>query len=43
MPKTIDILVDYCVKNIIPPIPVLGEYFGPENVCNCNEDDLVLF
>ena len=30
MPKTIDILVDCFVKNIIPPIPVLADYFGSE-------------
>ena len=40
MPKTIDILVDCCVKNIIPPIPVLADYFGSENLCNYNEDDI---
>jgi hypothetical protein len=42
MPKTIDILVDGCVKNIIPPIPVLADYFGYENLYNYNEDDLCI-
>ncbi len=40
MPKTIDILVDCCVKNTIPPIPVLANYFGSEKLYNYNEDDL---
>jgi hypothetical protein len=40
MPKTINILVDCCVKNIIPPIPVLADYSESEKLCNCNEDDL---
>ena len=40
MPKTIDILVDCCVKNTIPPIPVLADYFGSENLYNYNEDDI---
>ncbi len=26
--------------NIIPPIPVLADYFGSENLCNYNEDDI---
>ncbi len=44
MPKTIDILVDCYVKNIISPVPVLADDFGSENSCNYNEDDIyVLF
>ncbi len=34
-----------CVKNIIPSIdsiPVLADYFGSENLCNYNEDDICI-
>jgi hypothetical protein len=32
VPKKFDILVDCC--DIIPPFPVLADYFGAENLCN---------
>jgi hypothetical protein len=37
MPKTIDVLVDCCVKNIIPPIPVLADYFGSDIITERNK------
>ncbi len=40
MPKTIDILVYCCDQNIIPPVPVLADYFGSDSECNYNEDDI---
>ena len=41
MPKTIDILVYHCCEqNIIPPVPVLADYFGSDSLCNYNEDDI---
>ena len=40
MPKTIDILVYCCEQNIIPPVPVLVDYFGSDSLCNYNEDDI---
>ena len=39
MPKTIDILVYCCDQNIIPPVPVLADYFGSDSFCSYNEDD----
>ena len=32
MPKTIDNLVECCLQNIIPPVPVLADYFGWDNI-----------
>ena len=42
MTKTIDNLVEYCLQNIIPPIPVLADYFGWDNLHNYNEDNICL-
>ena len=40
MPKKIDILVYCCDNNIIPPVPVLADFFGSDSLCNYNEDDI---
>ena len=32
MPKTIDDLVECCFKNTLPPVPVIADYFGMENL-----------
>ena len=42
MPKTIDNLVECCLQNIIPPVPVLADYFGWDNLHNYNEDTICL-
>ena len=42
MTKTIDNLVECCLQNIIPPIPVLADYFGWDNLHNYNEDNICL-
>ena len=42
MPKTIDDLVECCLQNIIPPVPVLADYFGWDNLHNYNEDTICL-
>ena len=28
MPKSIDDLVECCLENVVPPIPVLADYFS---------------
>ena len=38
MPKTIDLLEKACTLDVIPPLPVLADYFGLENMKN--EDNL---
>ena len=40
MPKTIDDLVECCLQNIIPPVPVLADYFGWNNLHN---EDTICF
>ena len=42
MPKTIDDLVECCLQNIIPPVPVLADYFCWDNLHNYNEDTICL-
>ncbi len=34
MPKTIDDLVKCCMLDIIPPLPVIADYFGLGNIDN---------
>jgi hypothetical protein len=42
MSKTIDDLVECCLANVIPPIPVLADYFGWDNLHNFDEDNIFL-
>ena len=34
MPKTIDDLVKCCMLDIMPPLPVIADYFGLDNIDN---------
>ena len=34
MPKTIDDLVKCCMLDIMPPLPVIADYFGLNNIDN---------
>ena len=34
MPKTIDYLLKCCMLDIIPPVPVVADYFGLDNTDN---------
>ena len=34
MPKTIDDLLKCCMSDIIPPVPVVADYFGLDNTDN---------
>ena len=36
MPKTIDDLVKCCMLDIMPPLPVIADYFGLNNIDNPN-------
>ncbi len=36
MPKSIDDLVNCCMLNIVPPMPVIADYFGLDNIENWN-------
>ena len=42
MPKTIDNLVDCCYQNILPPIPIIADYFGMENLMKNDLDELCI-
>ncbi len=34
MPKTIDDLIKCCMLDIMPPLPVIADYFGLDNIDN---------
>ena len=34
MPKSIDDLVNCCMLDIVPPMPVIADYFGLDNIEN---------
>jgi hypothetical protein len=36
MPKTIDDLVKCCMLDILPPMPVIADYSGLDNIENSN-------
>ena len=40
MPKTIDTLEECCHADKMPPIPVLADYFGLDNLSN--EDNMII-
>ena len=40
MPKTIDMLEECCLANVVPSIPVLADYFGVDNLNN--EDNICI-
>jgi len=42
MTKTIDDLVKYCMLDIIPPLPVIADYFGIENASNIENLSTIL-
>jgi hypothetical protein len=42
MSKTIEDLVECCQANVIPPFPVLADYFGWDNLHNFNEGNICL-
>ena len=39
MEKTSDILIECCYKDLIPPIPVIADYFG---IAYRNEEDMCI-
>jgi hypothetical protein len=43
MSKTIDDLEECCNQNLIPPIPVLADYFGLHNLSNYDNYNLCIF
>ncbi len=42
MSKTIDDIVECCLAHVIPPIPVLADYFGWDNLHNYIEDNICI-
>ena len=40
MSKTIDMLEECCLANVIPSVPVLADYFGVDNLNN--EDNIIV-
>ena len=42
MTKTIDLLVDSCMTDLLPPVPVTADYFGWENVSNDENLSVIL-
>ena len=42
MTKTIDLLVESCMLDIFPPIPVIAEYFGLVNAGNTEHLSIIL-
>jgi hypothetical protein len=42
MTKTIDMLVDSCMADEFPPLPVLADYFGLENESNNEYINIIL-
>ena len=40
MSKTIDMLEECCLANVIPSVPVLADYFGLDNLSN--EDNIIV-
>ena len=34
MTKTIDLLVESCMTDLLPPVPVIADYFGLNNIDN---------
>jgi hypothetical protein len=42
MTKTIDLLVESCLTDLLPPVPVIADYFGWENVSNDENLSVIL-
>jgi hypothetical protein len=42
MTKTIDLLVESCMTDLFPPVPVIADYFGWENVGNDENLSVIL-
>ena len=41
MPKTINDLEECCYRNTLPPIPVIADYFGMENLMKNDLDEFL--
>jgi hypothetical protein len=42
MTKTIDLLVESCMNDLFPPVPVIADYFGWENASNDENLSIIL-